>query len=913
MGNINDFLDPKTAKAIKLIAKELLEVGANLDTVFKASKRMNEELGKVVPTQEKLNEERREAEKLDKQLQQTTAKLITLDTQRNKLLVEAKEKVRLKNKEIKDEIRLDKLAKDSLAAKRIELAKMKKAYTEASAEVAKKMLPNLKKMTKEVTKLEKAMGVHTRGVGGYSKALMGVGRQLIGALGVVGGVSSFISVIKDATGRIVRFDKASASLAAILGKTKEEVRELTELGRQYARVTKFTASEVVNAEEELAKLGLTQDEIGASLKAVLDFAAAADTTVPQAAKVAASAMRALDKPASELEDIVSTLAVSTTKSAINFSALETGLSTFLPVGNAFKFSLEEQVALFGKLVDSGFDYSMAATALRNILLNLANTSGGLAKELGGNVTNFDELIPALVTLRKEGVSLNETLELTDKRSVAAFNAFLNQAEGAKELKDSITGVNADLKTLVDTRMDSVEGATQRLNSAWEDWILNLNKSSGALQTFLDNLAEGINNLSAGTPGGAGGFFMTVLGIGSEGREAIKKNTEDVFSILKALSVKETRDMLSILATLRQAQLDEGANVEAMDTARRIRFLAKSLVTKVKLEEDARLAALEAEEQAAAEANRIAEKRELDLLEVQRKSDKKFQEYFDKTVEEDEALEEERLAEAEAFEEFKQQRLLEIKEKYAEKEKDLNASLEEARRQLVYETLSGTLELSQAFAEREKQNLKSKLDNQALSEEDYQAKIAELNVKQAKLQKANALLNIATTSAEAIFQIQAQASVLASNPVTAPLAALALAQIPIVLGGAAVQTGLVLAQPIPQFYKGTKSAPAGLLSVAERGEELIEMPDGSQYLASTPTLASGLEGATIFNNQETKQIIAESGRKKAFQDFGPLRKDLKDIRKAIESKKEYYLARKGRRITERTGNFSKTYHDRMMNR
>ena len=67
---------------------------------------------------------------------------------------------------------------------------------------------------------------------------------------------------------------------------------------------------------------------------------------------------------------------------------------------------------------------MSATATRNILLNLADGSGKLAKALGGSVNTLPELVAGLKKLREQGVDLNTTLELTDKRSVAAFNAFL---------------------------------------------------------------------------------------------------------------------------------------------------------------------------------------------------------------------------------------------------------------------------------------------------------------------------------------------------------------------------------------------------------------------------------------------------------------------------------------------------------
>ena len=62
-----------------------------------------------------------------------------------------------------------------------------------------------------------------------------------------------------------------------------------------------------------------------------------------------------------------------------------------PVAKAFGFSIEDSTALLGQLANAGFDASSAATATRNILLNLADANGDLAKELGRPIKNAEDL------------------------------------------------------------------------------------------------------------------------------------------------------------------------------------------------------------------------------------------------------------------------------------------------------------------------------------------------------------------------------------------------------------------------------------------------------------------------------------------------------------------------------------------
>ena len=90
------------------------------------------------------------------------------------------------------------------------------------------------------------------------------------------------------------------------------------------------------------------------------------------------------------------------------------------------------------MANSGFDASSAATATRNILLNLADGSGKLALALGGPVDNLEDLVKGLKKLNSEGIDLNKALDLTDKRSVAAFNTFLNGTDTVLNLRDAVT-------------------------------------------------------------------------------------------------------------------------------------------------------------------------------------------------------------------------------------------------------------------------------------------------------------------------------------------------------------------------------------------------------------------------------------------------------------------------------------------
>lgn len=314
---------------------------------------------------------------------------------------------------------------------------------------------------------------------------MGFG-QAIGQT-LVGAIQNLRDTIKD-------FEFANANLAAILGTTREEISGLTQDAKRLGATTSYSASEVTNLQTELAKLGFNKQEILDATQYVLRFAGATGAELPAAAKLAGAAIRSFGLETTETERAVSAMAIATTRSAMDFAYLETSLSTVAPVAKAFGFTIEDTMALLGMLANAGFDASSAATATRNILLNLSDSSGKLAIALGKPVTSLDQLAPALKNLDEQGIDLAKTLELTDKRSVAAFNTFLSGADKLIPLRDAVTGVGDQLKSMSDEKMNTVQGSIKIMESSIEGLILRFYESKGAMKFVIDAFTSLIDSL-----------------------------------------------------------------------------------------------------------------------------------------------------------------------------------------------------------------------------------------------------------------------------------------------------------------------------------------------------------------------------------------------------------------------------------
>ena len=490
----------KTMVTLEKVDVEFKQLGKTLkESIGKASFGGSKELKEFLQLVEKANNLQTQTIKLEKEK--------TIAEQQNEKL--KREKIKTQSAENRETERLNKqkqkaikLAKDESSAYK-KLVKATRDLKNQSKELGSQMLlleqsgkkntaqyrklsDQYKRVTKSaqqgdvsLKKLDKTVGDNFRNVGNYTGAL----NKLRGGLAQLGLAFGVSQIARNIGGIIVGFDQAQADLGAISGKTKDELAGLTEQARLLGKTSQFSATQITEMQIELAKLGFTTQQITESTGAISNFAAATGADIPSAAKLAGSALRGFGLEADEMERVVSVLGVSTTKSALSFESLNTGLSTIAPVANAFGFSIEDSTALLGQLANAGFDASTAATATRNILLNLADSGGDLAKQLGRPIKSADDLADGLKELQEKGIDLATALELTDKRSVAAFETFLKGSDSLVSFRDSITDVNDELQDMADKRLESIQGQLTLLSSAWSEFVLNTAEAIGTSEKF----------------------------------------------------------------------------------------------------------------------------------------------------------------------------------------------------------------------------------------------------------------------------------------------------------------------------------------------------------------------------------------------------------------------------------------------
>jgi tape measure domain-containing protein len=189
---------------------------------------------------------------------------------------------------------------------------------------------------------------------------------------------------------------------------------------------------------------------------------------------------------------------------------------------------------------------------------------------------------------------------------------------------------------------------------------------------------------------------------------------------------------------------------------------------------------------------------------------------------------------------------------AKKEFDRIKAIEKAREEanqmaydLAVQTTNGLFNLQSQYAARDMERKNKQFDQEIALADGNKQKIAEINEKRAIAEREYRLkefrANQAAAVANIIFAAAPEIIKNIKNPVLLGL----------ITAGVILQTGLVLAQPTPEFAEGTKGKPfKGRAIVGEKGTEKVVTQSGKVYYTpGVATLAQFDEPVQIIPNNQ----------------------------------------------------------------
>lgn len=304
----------------------------------------------------------------------------------------------------------------------------------------------------------------------------------LGITGIGMGASSFVSTFQE-------FTAGMSNVKALSGATNEEFIKLTETAEQLGATTKFTATEASEGMQYLAMAGWKTNDIIAAMPGLLDLAAAGGTSLGTAADIVSDVMTAMGMSAEEASRAADIFARTATGSNTTIENLGESLKYAAPAAHAFGLELSEAATITGMMANAGVKGSMAGTALRASLLEMASPSKKAQSAMKALNLSFADSSGKMKDMRTiigdlskafSGLSEQQKLsyaeDLFGTRGSSAWLAVIEQgADEYERLFEAIDNSNGAAKEMANTQLDNLAGDITLLQSAVDGMKISVMK------------------------------------------------------------------------------------------------------------------------------------------------------------------------------------------------------------------------------------------------------------------------------------------------------------------------------------------------------------------------------------------------------------------------------------------------------
>jgi TP901 family phage tail tape measure protein len=337
---------------------------------------------------------------------------------------------------------------------------------------------------------------------------------------------AFLLVTKSA----MDFDKEMSAVQSVSGATGAQLDSLRKAAINAGQATAFSAGEAAQAEEELAKAGIsTADILGGALTGTLSLAAAGGIGLADAATDAAQAMNIFSLRGKDVGHIADVLAAGANKSATDVGQLAQSLSQGGQVAAQTGLSLEDTVGTLSAFAQAGLVGSDAGTSLKTMLQALANPSdktAALMQKLG--ITMYDTT-GTFIGMTAFAAQLQDKLggltqaardsamaQIFGSDAVRAANVLYMQ--GADGMQGYIQGVDqvGAASDAARQRMDNLAGDVENLKGSIETLTITAGEGASSGLRKLTQAGTNFVNSIAGIPASVQTAGTVIAGLGGAG-------------------------------------------------------------------------------------------------------------------------------------------------------------------------------------------------------------------------------------------------------------------------------------------------------------------------------------------------------------------------------------------------------------
>ena len=349
-------------------------------------------------------------------------------------------------------------------------------------------------------------------------------QQLGGAMLLAGGVMA--AGVGIAVAKFAEFDQAMSNVIATGEDAANNQDALRQAALDAGAATVFSATESANAIEEMAKAGVSAEDIlGGGLTGALDLAAAGGLGVAEAAGIAATTLKQFELNGEDASHVADLLAAGAGKAMGDVTDMAGALNQAGLVSNQFGLSVEETVGTLSAFASAGMLGSDAGTSMRTMLLRLANPTGevkDLMAELNiqaydgqGNFIGLANLAGVLED-RLGGMTQaqrDQTLAMIFGQD-AIRGANILMREGKDGIEDWTAAVD-DQGYAADTarkRLDNLKGDIEALGGAFDTALISTGAAANDVLRTMVQVVTGLVDVYNGLPEPVQGSVLAIAAV-----------------------------------------------------------------------------------------------------------------------------------------------------------------------------------------------------------------------------------------------------------------------------------------------------------------------------------------------------------------------------------------------------------------
>ena len=247
-----------------------------------------------------------------------------------------------------------------------------------------------------------------------TQRMRGIGKRM--SLAVTAPILGIGAAVFMATETI---DEAMATIQTGTGATGEALEQLEDDFKAVFGSVPVDAQTVASAIADLnTTLGLTGEPLQEAARTALELADAMGKDTATLINNTARSMKVFGEDSEEVAPIMDRLFVASQNTGIGIDALTRNLQTYGPVLKNAGFSMEESVALFGQLHESGVDARRVFPGINNFLRKAADEAfPDYSKAIEGATEALEDTQAAIETTKEKQIELQERIEDLSERSL----------------------------------------------------------------------------------------------------------------------------------------------------------------------------------------------------------------------------------------------------------------------------------------------------------------------------------------------------------------------------------------------------------------------------------------------------------------------------------------------------------------